>query len=75
MDAASPGCLPTSLGTVWVGETKACIIDWPGMPWVTPANAPTYQPFTFIPSTPALSDADVERIAKRVVDLLRETKP
>lgn len=69
---------------VWVGETKACIIDWPplpfGQPLVTPDTTPPYVPPPVQPHThyhferPAqLSDADVERIAKRVAELLRQS--
>lgn len=69
------GDAPFGLGQVWVGEVKACNFDWPPGRWVTPENAPyvaPHQPFQFTPTQPALSDADVERIARRVVELLRE---
>lgn len=75
----SPGNLPTSLGgAVWTGEIKACNIDWPPpwQPWITPTVAP-HSPliaapvahYQFTPAT--LSDEDVDRIARRVVELIR----
>lgn len=52
---------------------KNCIIDWP-QAW-HPAPAQTVvQNYTFVPSSPRLSDEDVERIAKRVVELLEEKR-
>lgn len=140
MDGTSPGCLPVSLGTVWVGEingdaaargpqpgevlngaygTTAFTFDrtvcgswaqpgfqgtscyapcgcWVGAWWGInppprcPTHADSAAPFApMMPTTtttaatltftsaPPLSDSDVERIARRVVELLaaREGKP
>lgn len=69
----------------------ACMVDWPypypTHPW--PYQPPGWQPTPVLPypyaapttttitltPAPALSDADVDRIARRVVELLREAKP
>jgi len=78
-------------GNVCGGVVQACamtcIID-PFNPW--PGYKPTYVPPTYVPIGPApnhhthyhfspvpqkLSDEDVERIARRVAEILREVKP
>lgn len=66
---------------------QTCIVEWPPQPWqptVTPfvpvAPAPYVAPaipqqhthYHFTPLVPRLSDEDVERIAKRVAELLKE---
>jgi hypothetical protein len=53
-----------------------CIVDWPTtpwQPWVNPAMAPVVPlQHTHYHFTPApLLDADVERIAKRVAELIK----
>lgn len=70
----------------WFGPYPFPTHPWPGQPlspfWIAPV-APTYQP-TIAPTSvdlpafppvalqpPALSDADVDRIARRVVELLQ----
>jgi hypothetical protein len=62
-----------------LNAAQNCIIDWPQNPWQPWGNptAPTVVPlqhthyhFTPLTPTPTLSDADVERIAKRVAELL-----
>lgn len=72
-------------------QPTACMVDWPYLypthPWPFqppgwhPAPAPPQHyvaPSTVCPlpiAAPTLSDADVERIARRVVELLREARP
>ncbi len=58
----------------------SCIIDWPPagplpafMPAAAPAVLPAHTHYHFAPPQ-RLSDEDVERIAKRVAELLREPR-
>lgn len=52
--------------------------QWPAAPSVCCAPQPTFQSFactaTWPPAPPRFSDEDVERIAKRVAELLREPR-
>lgn len=84
MDGTSPGNLPVALGNVWVGEMQSCIIgDWPWQPFPTYPVAPVVVPYVapqphthyHFTAPPRLSDEDVEHIARRVAELLREAKP
>lgn len=75
----SPGSLPIPYGV------NACTVEgplypmWPGLPtyefqrqvvWIAPiAPLPYHQPFQ--PTHHELSDADVERIARRVAELIK----
>lgn len=67
-------------GTVCGGGVNVpqnCIVDWPQF---DPMQVPTLEPATASPHThyhfgPKLSDDDVERIAKRVVELMRADTP
>jgi len=76
MDWSSPGNQPAAFGNTCGGAiTTACIIG-PFNPW--PGYQPTYAPPTYVPLVPVqtkLADDDVERIARRVAQLLREVKP
>lgn len=79
------GCITTTtvdlagLAGAAVNVPQSCIIDWhpQWVPAVTPYVAPVapqqHAHYHFTP-TP-LSDADVDRIARRVAEILREAKP
>jgi len=86
MDGTSPGNQPVAFGNLCGGAVQAgamtCIID-PFNPW--PGHLPTFNPapyqplpadqhthYHFAPVPQKLTDEDVERIARRVVELLRE---
>jgi hypothetical protein len=87
MDGTSPGNTPVAFANACGGGvvngaygTTACIIE-PFHPW--PAYQPTCAPspwaplpdYHFAPVPAKLSDDDVERIARRVVEILREDQP
>lgn len=66
MDGVSPGALLASLG-----EVQTCIVDWPLVAWPPVQQlAPAHTHYHFTPAPPRLSDEDVERIAKRVAEML-----
>lgn len=79
--APNPEAYPLNVAAGAVCAPMNCIIDWPPNPWapgfvpVAPAQPATH--FHFTPA-PQISDADVERIAKRAADIiierLKETK-
>lgn len=65
------------------GDPQACLVDVPGMSpfpqWPSPIVQPQFVPVVMAPPVivqpTSLSDADVDRIARRVVELLRQERP
>lgn len=69
-DAVAAWFRGESPDAVACGALTGCLVNpFYYDPTWNPAPAPTYQPF---PQSPALSDADVERIARRAAELVLE---
>jgi hypothetical protein len=65
-----PWAVPLTVGPVSSGSITSCDVpyDWEGIVKRYPVLTQPYAP-------PRLSDEDVERVARRVVELMREAKP